>query len=459
MQARANLDLARRAAFAAMPQFLALGLLGWGAGLAHDAPAAMLGAFAVLALLLPLRVRLARRYERCPAGPASSQTLPLAGVLLPTALLWGLLIALVVVRRPLPSHPATLAIAVLAGLCAGAFATIVSHWKLYVAYLSIILLPPLAAALRPAKAENLPALSALVMLGAFLYFQGRRLHDSYWAGLHDSALLDVKLQELETARTQAEQARHARTTFLANISHEICNPLNAILGMTELTLASGLTREQREMVEHTRAAAQTLFTLLHNVLAFSKLAAGQVQVAREPFLLDAVLEEIATPYRAHSRASGVEFRLMIHPAVPRRLSGDAGLLAQLLKCLLDNAFKFTHRGHVALDVLPGATHDALAQVQFRVSDTGPGIPPELLPIIFEPFVQGDASRRRRYGGAGLGLAVAHRLAGCLGGTLSLESTPGQGTVFTVSLPFGAVRENPRRPRRAPTAAASTLAPQ
>ena len=238
-------------------------------------------------------------------------------------------------------------------------------------------------------------------------------------------------RELEAARDAALEASRAKSMFLATMSHEIRTPLTMVLGAGEILEDTPLDDLQREMVQRMRRSGQSLRSLVDDVLDFSRIEAGQLAVARVPVDLDTLLDSLDERCRPRAEAVGIAYASALDDAVPRRLVGDPERLFQVLGNLLDNAVKFTHEGGVTLDVRrrPGG------QVAFTVSDTGIGIAEDDLEVVFESFTQVDGSTTRRYGGAGLGLAIARQLTTLMGGTLEVTSAVGTGSVFEVRLPL------------------------
>jgi two-component system sensor histidine kinase/response regulator len=237
----------------------------------------------------------------------------------------------------------------------------------------------------------------------------------------------------EAAMKAAEAAMEAKGTFLANMSHELRTPLNGIIGMTALALETRLTEEQREYLTTVQASSDWLLALVNDVLDYSKLEAGKVVLEHNPFRvrneLNAMLRSLAL--LAHQK--GLELVCDVAPSVPDKLYGDTRRLGQIVINLVGNAIKFTDAGEVVVGVSIDDMDDKAATLHLAVRDTGIGIPKDKQRAIFELFVQADASTTRRYGGAGLGLAIASRLAETMDGRIWAESELSRGSVFHVTL--------------------------
>ena len=234
---------------------------------------------------------------------------------------------------------------------------------------------------------------------------------------------------------RSDAAARVKSTFLANVSHEIRTPLNAVIGTAELLGATDLTPEQRRHVEAIQVSAEALLDILNDILDFSKLEADRVDLDRSPFRLRQRVEAWVRSLAPRLHEKPVTLATEIATDVPDTLVGDERLLRQVLANLLSNAIKFTASGGIVVRVRAEARdgHDII--LGFEVTDTGIGIPTEKQQVIFEEFVQGDASTTRHYGGTGLGLAIAARLVDLLGGTIGLTSEPGKGSTFQFTARF------------------------
>jgi PAS domain S-box-containing protein len=239
---------------------------------------------------------------------------------------------------------------------------------------------------------------------------------------------------LRGARDQAERAVQTRSMFLANMSHEIRTPMNAVLGMVEIVLDSDLTQQQRHSLEVVRSSAESLLGVLNDILDYSKIEADRVEIESLVFDLPRLIYTTASLLAVRAREKELELIPDVGADVPQSVRGDPTRLRQVLTNLIGNAVKFTQAGEVVVSVQSARLDDGRAAVQFAVRDTGIGIPEDRLDRIFEEFTQADGTTSRRFGGTGLGLTIAQRLVGLMGGRITVTSEVDCGSEFSFTLP-------------------------
>ena len=258
----------------------------------------------------------------------------------------------------------------------------------------------------------------ITMMGAFF---SKNMHEAFG--------------DLEAGIIAAQNSDRAKTDFLATMSHELCTPMNGIIGMNDILEETDLDEDQKELTGIIRDSGRDLQNIISNVLLFSQLDAGRVSLDDTPFKIRQAIMTAASRYTSAAAQKGVSFETRIAETVPLKVIGDHIRVTQIIDALLDNAVKFTDAGTIKLTVHGGADAQGHAALLVTVSDTGIGIAESDQERIFERFTQEDGSIKRRHGGTGLGLTVARGLAELMGGALTVKSALGEGSTFTVRLAF------------------------
>ncbi|MGA1236580.1 MAG: response regulator [Limisphaerales bacterium] len=251
-------------------------------------------------------------------------------------------------------------------------------------------------------------------------------------------------QELQQAKTKAEEATAMKSMFLANMSHEIRTPMNAIIGLAHLALKTELTPKQHDYIHKVHTAGTSLLSIINDILDVSKIEAGKLDIENIDFQLDQVIHSVTTVTAQKAHEKGLEFLIEVPPDVPQNLRGDPLRLGQIITNLVNNAIKFTEKGEVRVTTKLLEQSDSSIQLEFTIADSGIGMTPEQAARLFQPFTQADMSTTRKHGGTGLGLTISKRLVELMHGRIWLESEPGQGSRFYFIIHLQPGSEKPAR---------------
>jgi signal transduction histidine kinase/CheY-like chemotaxis protein len=408
-------------------------VLAWTTPFAVDHPRVYWGCAACMASGAAVRLALRLFWERWRGAFLETMLLTAVGL---TSAPSGLLYLCSLLYYGFEDWTFTVLLIWTVGGASGSMVSFAPTLRLLVLHVVLLLVPALGLGLWQGDTRGITFAIGTMVLVVFLLTQGVWLNRAYLKQLEDRAMEEARLRELELAKAAAEAANVAKSLFLANMSHEIRTPMHGVMGMAQVVLAGELPAESRENVEAIHGASETLLHVLNEILDFSKVEAGKVELERAPIGLRRMLEELRLTVRPLATLKGLPLEWTVEDGVPEHVTGDAVRLRQVLMNLLGNAVKFTAAGAVGLRVAREPGGEAL---RFTVTDSGIGIPVDKQKLIFEAFAQADGSVTRRFGGTGLGLAISAKLVALMGGSLTVRSEVGKGSEFwfAVCLPESA----------------------
>ncbi len=324
---------------------------------------------------------------------------------------------------------------VMSGMIAGAVPILAADRLIFRSYAW-----PVALAVAFGAFGSDPLHIAFTVMSLLFLLAVTRSVDFFHGTLHDTFRLehekDGLLDNLDHARQLAERSDRAKTEFLANISHELRTPMNGIMGLSELLDLEPLTEPQRELLTPLRESASDLLLLINDLIQLSALEAGHIKPNPTPFALSDLGASLHANYFNACTTKGLDLLEQFDENLPQVVKGDISLLLQAFAQLADNAIKFTERGHITLTARIHEQSTSTVNIEFAISDTGPGIPAEKIAALDGLFVQADGSATRRHGGTGIGLPIARKLVELMGGKLRIESEVGIGSRFSFIVPFG-----------------------
>ncbi len=436
-------DLARRSRFGGLFYLLAFWAAVFSSATARE-HLAVIGAFSVCFVLLQLnRLYLYHKVFSSNALSVPRYFARYSFVYNASALVWTSGSAWLFYVNPSIDISVTVNVMSAAGISIGGVTILALSYKMLRNYCLLIGLPfAFAAAAFLEGPGNWIVMGLIIGYGFFIYLTGKQLNVTYWQALNDNLKLSEQAEELAAAKEAAEIAGQAKADFLAAMTHEIRTPLNGVLGMAQLLSMGDLSDQQRQQVTVINNAGSTLMHIINNILDYSKIHAQQLTLEKTPFSPQNVVNDVVQLLSTQSEKKGIKLYCDVQN-VPECVLGDPHRLHQILYNLVGNAFKFTHEGEVAIQV----SGEKLAEdtneyrVSFAVKDTGIGIAPKDQQQIFEQFYQVNQFNPD-IRGTGLGLSITQRIVELLGGTISLQSELGVGTVFTVTLPFDKVEKTP-----------------
>ncbi|MDR4518752.1 MAG: response regulator [Nitrosomonas sp.] len=353
-----------------------------------------------------------------------------------TALTWAVFLIWIFQTVSSIDNGTALAILSTVGFLSGGIAAISPRFRLMLAFAILIYVPSLIS-LVLFTPGNISWVILITGIGFFLFsiHNGKLQHDNYWIMRQQAVLLEKQAADLEQSRVQAEAANKAKSAFLAAMSHEIRTPMNGVLGLTEVLATTRLDHQQANYLSMIQNSGRTLLRIIDDILDFAKIEAKKISIINQSFDLQACIKEIELLFRIKAKEKSLEFTVNLEDVPTYKLIGDTHRIKQILFNLLGNAFKFTHKGRVHLNVQCAKHPDEeKVMLQLVITDTGIGISAENQTHLFQEFSQVGESTQH-FEGSGLGLAITYNLLTLMGGNISVSSELDKGSQFSVSIPL------------------------